>query len=308
MLSDWPLVDNYNPNMAGIPQTLPVPPLVNEMTMLNAIRLAAGGGTSGSGNITGGGTIATGGFTLTVPATGTAALLGIEQTFTARQTISVNGAASAPAFSLTGTMFSGGSATTTKPLCLIEPAGTTSSGWSVDGTLLGINAPTGAVSWRYISCQLDGVNKFYVRKDGLIHTAFGLECDSFYSTFGGVAGNLAFSFGVWGFQVNSLYLSGPMAYNSVQNLSGAGAVNITTLVTKVTTTGVAQALTLGDASVDGHIKVIEHNVDGGSFVLTPTTKTGFTTITSSNAGDTVTLKWSTTVGWIVLSSFGVLIA
>lgn len=39
--------------MAGIAQTLPVPPLVNEMTMLNAIRLAAGtGGGGGSGTVT----------------------------------------------------------------------------------------------------------------------------------------------------------------------------------------------------------------------------------------------------------------
>lgn len=36
---------------------------------------------------TGGGTIATGGFTLTVPATGTAALLGAQQSFTQQQTI-----------------------------------------------------------------------------------------------------------------------------------------------------------------------------------------------------------------------------
>ena len=38
--------------MPGVPQTLPVPPLVNEMTMLNAIRLAAGGGIPSGGTIT----------------------------------------------------------------------------------------------------------------------------------------------------------------------------------------------------------------------------------------------------------------
>lgn len=90
--------------------------------------------------ITGGGAISLGGYTLTVPATGTAALLGIAQSFTAAQTISVNGAVSSPAVSLTGTIYSGGTATTTKPLFLIEPSGTTSTGWSTGGTLLGLNA------------------------------------------------------------------------------------------------------------------------------------------------------------------------
>lgn len=44
--------------------------------------------------ITGGGTIALGGYTLTVPATGTAALRGTAQTFTAGQTISTAGGGS----------------------------------------------------------------------------------------------------------------------------------------------------------------------------------------------------------------------
>lgn len=176
--------------MPGVPQTLPVPPLVNEMTMLNAIRLAAGGGPSGStgtvnsvsvttangvsatvatptttpaltftlGAITPtsvngltltaapvGLTIAGGttSKTLTVLNTGTAALLGIAQTFSAANIFSVNGAASTPGLTLNGSIFTGGTSTSTKPLCLIEPAGTTSNGWSTNGTMLGVNAPSG---------------------------------------------------------------------------------------------------------------------------------------------------------------------
>ncbi len=56
---------------------------------------------------------------------------------------STNGAASTPALHLTGTLFTGGSATTTKPLALIEPTGTTSTGWSTAGTMLGVNGPSG---------------------------------------------------------------------------------------------------------------------------------------------------------------------
>lgn len=89
--------------------------------------------------------------------------------------------------------------------------------------------------------------------------------------------------------------------------SGPGAVSVTADTTKVTSTGVGDALTLADG-VDGQIKRIIHDVDGGSAVLTPTTKTGFTTITFTNAGDAVTLEFVTTRGWIVTGSFGVTIA
>jgi hypothetical protein len=64
-------------------------------------------------------------------------------TLTARWIQSTNGAASAPPHSLTGTWFTGGQASTTKPQFLIEPAGTTSNNWSISGTGFGVNAPTG---------------------------------------------------------------------------------------------------------------------------------------------------------------------
>jgi hypothetical protein len=93
---------------------------------------------------------------------------------------------------------------------------------------------------------------------------------------------------------------------SYQSLSGAGAVNITNYSTEYTSTGVAQALTLADGRA-GQIKVIVHGVDGGSGVLTPTTKTGFSTITFTNAGDSVTLQFFTTRGWMVTGSYGAVV-
>ena len=93
---------------------------------------------------------------------------------------------------------------------------------------------------------------------------------------------------------------------SAQSLSGAGAVNITDAFTSLTTTGAAQALTLANGSV-GEVKVIVHTVDGGSAVLTPTTKIGFTTITFTAVGDAVTLIY-TSAGWAVIGSKGVTIA
>lgn len=56
---------------------------------------------------------------------------------------STNGAASTPSLLLSGTPFTGGSATTTKPLVNVETAGATSTGWSTSGTMLGVNAPSG---------------------------------------------------------------------------------------------------------------------------------------------------------------------
>jgi len=97
-----------------------------------------------------------------------------------------------------------------------------------------------------------------------------------------------------------------IVYGTIQSLSGAGAVNITTAVTCLTTTGASQALTLADGTV-GQFKTIVHIVDGGSAVLTPTTKIGFSTVTFTNVGDTVQLYYSTT-GWAIVGSRGVTIA
>jgi hypothetical protein len=89
--------------------------------------------------------------------------------------------------------------------------------------------------------------------------------------------------------------------------SGVGAVSVTADTTKLTSTGVAEAITLADGA-DGQIKRIVHDVDGGSMVLTPTTKTGFSTVTFTNAGDTVMLQFFTTRGWMVMANYGAVVA
>ncbi len=93
---------------------------------------------------------------------------------------------------------------------------------------------------------------------------------------------------------------------SAQSLSGAGAVDITNAFTSLTTTGASEALTLADGSV-GEVKIITHTVDGGSAVLTPTTKIGFSTVTFTAVGDTVMMIY-TTAGWAIIGSKGVTIA
>lgn len=99
---------------------------------------------------------------------------------------------------------------------------------------------------------------------------------------------------------------GSAVVGGVQALSGAGAVNVTTMLTSLTTTGAAQALTLADGTA-GQIKMIVHAVDGGSAVLTPTTKIGFSTITFTNVGDAATLVY-TAAGWAIVGINGAVAA
>ncbi len=88
-----------------------------------------------------------------------------------------------------------------------------------------------------------------------------------------------------------------------QSLSGAGAVDITNAFTSLTTTGASQALTLADGVV-GEIKIIAHVVDGGSAILTPTTRLGgYATIVFTNAGDTAMLIY-TPAGWDIVALNG----
>lgn len=91
-----------------------------------------------------------------------------------------------------------------------------------------------------------------------------------------------------------------------QALSGAGAVDVVSLTTKVTSTG-ANALTLANGT-DGQVKIIVMVVDGGDATLTPTTKTGFSTIVFNDIGDGVGLVYTTTTGWIVFANNGATIS
>ena len=86
--------------------------------------------------------------------------------------------------------------------------------------------------------------------------------------------------------------------SGIQALSGAGAANITDLVTAVTSTG-TDAVTLADGGI-GQIKIISLIVDGGTMTLTPATALGYTTIVFANVGDTVTLMWLDALGWAIM--------
>lgn len=76
-----------------------------------------------------------------------------------------NSAVSSPTETLTGTWYSGGSATTTKPHVLIEPTGTTSTAWATTGTGLGVNAASGFTG-NLLDLQLNGSSKCKVTSAG----------------------------------------------------------------------------------------------------------------------------------------------
>ena len=95
-------------------------------------------------------------------------------------------------------------------------------------------------------------------------------------------------------------------FGTVQALSGAGAVDLTSLITQVTTTS-ADALTLANGT-NGQLKIITMVADGGDGTLTPATFANGTTITFNDVGDSAILVYNTTGGWAVVGSTGVTIA
>lgn len=95
-------------------------------------------------------------------------------------------------------------------------------------------------------------------------------------------------------------------FGTVGTRSGAGAVPITSGTVRLTTTGV-DALTLANGA-NGQILAIVMVADGGDGTLTPTTKTGYSTITFNDVGDSVVLQYFTTLGWMILSNNGCTVA
>ena len=95
-------------------------------------------------------------------------------------------------------------------------------------------------------------------------------------------------------------------FGTVGTRSGAGAVPITSGTVRLTTTG-ADALTLANGA-NGQLLTIVMVADGGDGTLTPTTKTGYTTITFNDVGDSVTLQYFTTLGWMIVSNVGATVA
>ena len=107
--------------------------------------------------------------------------------------------------------------------------------------------------------------------------------------------------------VNASY--GATITGGVQSLSGAGAVDLTNLVTELTTAAGAAAVTLADGTTSGQIKIITMVVDGGgTATVTPTTFASGTTLAFDAVAESATLVWNSTIGWVLSADRGVTIA
>ena len=90
--------------------------------------------------------------------------------------------------------------------------------------------------------------------------------------------------------------------NSIQDMAdnSVTAANATTAITTLQTTG-SVATTLANGTVQGQIKIIVHDTDGGSSEMTPVDPVGFVDIDFVTVGDTVTCIWLNT-SWFILAS------
>jgi hypothetical protein len=145
---------------------------------------------------------------------------------------------------------------------------------------------------------------------GPVRSQNGFQDISIDSTTGAVTVNATFGSAT---SIASLTTTGNVTVGgaiigSTQDLSGSGAVNLTSGTTKVTTTASAAALTLANGT-NGQIKMVVMVVDGGGdATITPTTATGYTTIVLNSVGDAVILQYFTTLGWMVISNNGAVVA
>ena len=95
----------------------------------------------------------------------------------------------------------------------------------------------------------------------------------------------------------------------VQALSGAGAADVTNLVTELTTAAGAAAVTLANGTTVGQMKIITMVVDGGgTATVTPTTFANGTSMAFADVNDTVCLVWASTIGWVIVSNSGATVA
>jgi hypothetical protein len=95
----------------------------------------------------------------------------------------------------------------------------------------------------------------------------------------------------------------------VQALSGAGAADLTNLVTELTTAAGAAAVTLANGTTAGQIKIITMVVDGGgTATVTPATFANGTSMAFADVNDTVMLVWANTIGWVIVSNNGAVVS
>jgi hypothetical protein len=173
---------------------------------------------------------------------------GTSVTLAGRLINSYTSASLAPAKIFTGTWFTGGGTTNTKPHFLIEPTGTTSNNWSNAGTALGVNAPS-TFTGRLIDCQVNGSMLFSVEN------AAGSSNTRIFTNFLTVGGTVSQTSGTWGLNSGGVSLN-----NAAQlNFSSTGSAN-TSIDTGLTRSaaGVVKVTngSTGDGTISGQLRAV----------------------------------------------------
>jgi len=88
--------------------------------------------------------------------------------------------------------------------------------------------------------------------------------------------------------------------NSVQDIAdqAVSAISVTTALTLLETSG-SVATTLANGTVQGQIKIIIHDTDGGASVCTPQSRLGYADLNFIDDGDSAMLMW-TGSAWAVI--------
>jgi len=165
---------------------------------------------------------------------------------------------------LAGTWFTGGTATTTKPQLLVEPSGTTSTGWSTSGTGLGINSAQ-TFAGNLLDLQQAGLSTFKV-------AGVSTAVNGFTFTTAATGSPSTVSMAASGSDTN-ITLGIDSKGTGALNL-GTGA-NAKTITIGNNTTSTALALTSGTGSQTFTSSVVSGTTTTSGFVFTDnTTLTG----------------------------------
>jgi len=193
-------------------------------------------------SVTIGGNLSFSGGTLTGAGT-------IANTFTGAQVMSVAGTASTPAVKLSGTWFTGGTSTTTKPHLLVEGSGAASTNWSTDGTGIGVNAAVGFTGY-LLDLQVNSTPIFQVGYDGNLQVSGSLNVPAGITVTGDsiIAGALTVTNGLVGTTAADNAPSGNVGQVVSSFITIASPVALTTATTANIT---SISLTAGDWDVSG---------------------------------------------------------
>ena len=168
---------------------------------------------------------------------------------------SYNATASSPAKAFTGTWFTGGTGTTTKPQVLIEPTGTTSTAWSTSGTGLGVNAASGFAG-RLLDLQVNGTSQVRATSDGGVNlTKIAPSTGSVVTFHRSDFANTIIQMGLAGSATGYLQVGAsiPLAWSSSNDAGGAadiGLIRSAAGVVKVTNGS------SGDGTISGQHRLV----------------------------------------------------